>query len=165
MNIFVLDRNPQVAAEYLCNEHVIKMLTESVQMIATTSILLGGESPPKKNGDPYKISHQWHPCTKWVMDSRDNWEWLVAHALGIAGEFRKRYGKEHAGERSLMYAISHCTAPAERGMTPFALCMPPEYKHRDAVVAYRQFYLGEKSRFAAWEPRATTPEWFRENRI
>lgn len=33
MNIFVLDTNPQKAAEYHCNKHICKMLLESAQML------------------------------------------------------------------------------------------------------------------------------------
>jgi hypothetical protein len=35
MNIFFLDKNPQKAAEYLCDKHVPKMLLESSQMLCT----------------------------------------------------------------------------------------------------------------------------------
>ena len=33
MNIFVLDYNPQVAAEYHCDKHVVKMILESAQIL------------------------------------------------------------------------------------------------------------------------------------
>ena len=35
MNIFVLDLDPQKAAEYHCNKHVVKMILESAQMLCT----------------------------------------------------------------------------------------------------------------------------------
>lgn len=36
--------------------------------------------------------------------------------------------------------------------------MPDQYKHDDAVVAYRKYYLGEKMTFAKWKKR-NIPEW------
>ena len=33
MNIFVLDYNPQVAADYHCAKHFVKMILESAQML------------------------------------------------------------------------------------------------------------------------------------
>ena len=35
MNIFVLSDNPSVAAEMMLDKHVVKMPTESLQMICT----------------------------------------------------------------------------------------------------------------------------------
>jgi hypothetical protein len=39
--------------------------------------------------------------------------------------------------------------------------MPDQYKHEDAVVAYRQYYLGEKARFAKWK-FGNVPTWFEQ---
>ena len=30
----------------------------------------------------------------------------------------------------------------------------------DAVASYRKYYIKDKVRFAKWEPRAKTPDWF-----
>jgi hypothetical protein len=42
MNIFVLDQDPVVAAQMMCDEHIIKMPTESLQMLSTNYRLLDG---------------------------------------------------------------------------------------------------------------------------
>ena len=34
--------------------------------------------------------------------------------------------------------------------TPPPQCMPDEYKHEDYITAYRQYYIGEKKRFAKY---------------
>ena len=34
MNIFVLDRDPKVAAFMMCDKHVVKMILESAQMLS-----------------------------------------------------------------------------------------------------------------------------------
>lgn len=50
----------------------------------------------------------------------------------------------------------------DRGLTPFAQAMPEEYRvPGDAVAAYRAFYIGAKSHFAAWKKRPA-PDWFTE---
>jgi hypothetical protein len=71
MNIFVLDTDPQIAAGFLCNKHVVKMSLESAQMLC--SAFENGEAP-------YKRSYYNHPCTKWARESQANYEWLLAHA-------------------------------------------------------------------------------------
>ena len=35
MNIFFLDKSPDLSAQYLCDKHVPKMLLESAQMLST----------------------------------------------------------------------------------------------------------------------------------
>lgn len=42
MNIFVLDENPQIAARYHVDKHVVKMILESAQLLATGVRLMNG---------------------------------------------------------------------------------------------------------------------------
>ena len=42
MNIFVLDNDPIVAAQSVCNKHVVKMILESGQMLSTAHRVLDG---------------------------------------------------------------------------------------------------------------------------
>jgi len=44
-------------------------------------------------------------------------------------------------------------------LTPFPQAMPDQYKDSNAVIAYRQYYIGEKTRFAKWK-MDNQPEWF-----
>jgi len=39
-------------------------------------------------------------------------------------------------------------------MTPFAQAMPDQYRDDDAVVAYRNYYVGEKGEIAQWTRRS-----------
>ena len=51
MNIFILDKNPKIAAEYHCDKHVVKMILESAQMLSTTHWLQSLELFNKKMSD------------------------------------------------------------------------------------------------------------------
>ena len=42
MNIFILDTDPVVAAQSQCDKHVVKMVTESAQMLSTAHRVLDG---------------------------------------------------------------------------------------------------------------------------
>lgn len=50
-----------------------------------------------------------------------------------------------------------------------AIANMPESKYReyfayyDVVASYRNYYIKEKSRFAIWEPKASTPKWYKES--
>ena len=43
MNVFFLDRNPKLAAEYHLDKHVVKMIQEYAQLLSTAHRLLDGE--------------------------------------------------------------------------------------------------------------------------
>ena len=58
LNIFVLDRDIPTCARYHADQHVVKMILESAQMLCTVINLSGGRSP-------YKSTHPQHPCTLW----------------------------------------------------------------------------------------------------
>ena len=44
------------------------------------------------------------------------------------------------------------------GLTSFKLAMPDQYKCNDPVKSYRDYYIGEKSRFAKW--KTEPPAWW-----
>ncbi len=155
MNIFALDADPIRAAEMACDQHVVKMATETAQMLSTVCRLHGVNVG-------YKISHPKHPCTLWAGVTRENFEWLQRHGLGLCAEYTHRYGKVHAAAAIIREtAEASCLLPfPEEGLRPFAKCMPPEFFDEDPVQAYRNFYLGAKSRFARWRKARPAPEWF-----
>lgn len=157
MNIFVVDRDPVKAAQMLCDEHVIKMILETAQLLSTVSHLRGVPGP-------YRINHAKHPATLWVNQTLGNWEWMVQHGLALAAEFRRRrqafHNREHASKRVIEWCRDHGGRPMTGELTPFVQCMPKEYQGPDPVAAYRTFYIKEKSRFATWKPPARQPTWF-----
>jgi hypothetical protein len=149
MNIFVLDLDPEKAAYYHCDKHVVKMILESVQMLST---VLGG---------PYKPTHQHHPCTKWVAESYDNASWLVDLTRHLDAQYRRRYDKmfSHKSWRLCQeYSKNWDTRWLPHiGVTPFALAMPDEYKTDDPVESYRAYYKSKT--FAEWK-HVPKPYWW-----
>ena len=43
MNIFVLDDQPEIAAQMMCDKHVVKMILESCQLMSTAHHVLDGD--------------------------------------------------------------------------------------------------------------------------
>ena len=150
MNIFVLDENPAIAAAYACDKHVVKMILESAQMLCSVH---------PEGTAPYKRGFYNHPCTKWVRESSDNYEWLIQHAYALCDEYSTRYEKIHQSEKVIEWCDANRPELPEIGLTPFAQAMPEEYKNDDAVEAYRAYYLGEKKEFAAWKMN-NVPHWY-----
>lgn len=155
LNIFFLDYDIECCAEYHCDQHVVKMTLESVQMLCTALNKMGLETP-------YKSTHTNHPCVLWVGDSFDNFLWLKDLTLLLNDEYLYRFDKQK-NHRSIevQQAISGYRY-AHHGLTPFPQAMPNEYKvPGNAVAAYRRFYIAEKKSFARWT-RRDKPEWFVE---
>jgi hypothetical protein len=153
MNIFVLDRDIEKCAQAHCDQHVSKMILESVQMICTALNKKGFSTP-------YRSTHMKHPCVLWVEESYDNLIWLehLAEALNREYRFRYRKDRDHASIEVLRQVSTHRFEST--GLTEFAQAMPDQYKTAgDAVTAYRKFYLGEKSVFAKWTTRPE-PDWW-----
>ena len=50
MNIFYLDKDPVIAAQMMCDKHVVKMILESAQMLSTAHRVCGGNDYADKAG-------------------------------------------------------------------------------------------------------------------
>lgn len=153
MNIFILDNDIEQCAQYHCDQHVVKMILESVQLLCTALNKKGFVTP-------YKSTHMNHPSVLWVEASYDNFLWLKALTFALNDEYKYRYNKsvDHKSIAVLTEISQHSFAA--NGLTPFPQAMPDEYKvPNDAILAYRNFYMGDKAKFAKWTKRAP-PAWF-----
>ena len=61
MNIFYLDKNPEIAAQYHCDKHCVKMILESAQLLSTAHRVLDGDKWADDQG-LYKSFSPNHPC-------------------------------------------------------------------------------------------------------
>lgn len=153
-----------------CDKHIPKMLLESTQLLCN-AVGYGMDQLPsalalREGKGIYKHSHTGHPCSKWTLESKLNWRWLLAHAFGLLGEYKLRFGnKSHKCEEILLWLRDHeegitLEMPDTDRITPFTLVMPPEYQAGlTPVLAYRDFYRATKMRFAKWQKGRPKPEW------
>lgn len=156
MNIFVLDTNPRICAQYHCDKHVVKMITESAQLLCSAYYFTGQETQ-----SPYRLSHAKHPCAIWARESLSNWIWLALLGLELYKEFQFRYGGEHrAGE-----VIKRLGFPKlkDKGITQRPLAMPEECKTEDTVESYRQYYNMHKQHLFSWRGREV-PYWIEKEK-
>ena len=165
MNIFVLDECPDTSAEYMCDQHIPKMLVESAQMMASALLENGvstSKMPLTKKGTPYRGGYKHHPCTKWVGETRNNYLWLADHASRLWREHYLRFGTSHACGYAVakMYNLYSETSIPKGRRTRFVQAMPDEYKNPCTITAYRNFYRGEKAKFATWD-RSRQPWWWK----
>ena len=150
MNIFALDADPELAASFHCDKHVVKMILESSQMMSTCHSTNGG--------DPwYRTTHQNHPCSIWVRRSRDNYKWVLDLFNSLCSIYTGIYGKIH--KCSQIVETQDIPPGVPRGkLTPFALAMPESYKTGDRIESYRAYYAQEKRDILTYKSRPT-PYW------
>lgn len=142
MNIFALDTDPIVAAGYLCDQHIGKMLLESCQL------LCNAHSGIPMHAAPYKPTHLKHPCSIWTAATYGNYSWLCHYARALGSEYEYRFGKKHASSVVAQWCMLHTpigpSPMAVSPRTPFAQATPEQYRSSNAVQAYRRYYAAEK---------------------
>lgn len=153
MNIFVLDTNPQKAAEYHCDKHCIKMGLETAQILCTVRHIHND-----LRNIPYRKTHAHHPCVKWAAEAQDNYIWLCHLGLELCSEYKFRYSKVHKCLDVIQDSLSFRFSNKE-GMTPFVLAMPDYCKLSNPIDSYRNYYIKDKSYFATWSKRPK-PWWY-----
>ena len=176
MNIFVLDKDPVVAAKEHCDKHVVKMIVESAQMLSTAHRILDGtedrrpsksgkrmvqywELPDEREKHFYKAVHMKHPCTIWTMESIENyrWHWKLFNAL--CDEYTYRYGKIHKTDSLLRKDLFWGPANiSNNGLTPFRMAMFEDCKGPDVVKSYRTYYHAKDFKMV-WTKRPA-PNWW-----
>jgi len=144
MNIFYLDKNPYVAAKYLYNKHICKMIIESAQMLCTAH-----HHYDNGHNVPYAKAYYNHPSTKWVRANTEHYYWLYYHLIGIGMEFERRYGREHLTASKCLIPLEQAPSgmPTSKFVQP-PQCMPDQYKDKCSIVAYWRYYKAVKHRVA-----------------
>jgi hypothetical protein len=155
MNIFVLDKDPRKAAQFHNDKHCVKMILEHCQLLSSAVNILSSNTIE----GVYKTTHINHPCSKWVRESRGNYQWLIEATEELFQEYTKRYGKHHKSYTIFQKLMSLKELVPEGDLTSFAQAMPEEYKNSDPVKAYRTYYLKDKKEISKWK-LGNTPEWW-----
>lgn len=158
MNIFVLDFEPNKAAQLQCDRHVIKMILESAQMLCSAVSV-----HDKARDVPYKPTHINHPCTIWARETRSNFLWLVKMSKELAVEHQLRYPKsrEHKSASVIRYCENLSFVIPKGPLTDFAQAMPDVYRNDCPVAAYQEYYRKDKARFATWKFPRSTPDFMK----
>lgn len=170
MNIFYLDDNPITAAKYHNDKHVVKMVTETAQILCSALRHNNIEKPWM-----YRLTHKNHPCVLWSKDW-GNFNWLCELGFALSKEYTYRYGKIHKSESIIekCYSILLENNHLVSDHTKPALAMPETYINDNPVIAYRNYYLGEKQYYEVankktgltkkvrfvWDKNREEPNWW-----
>ena len=154
MNIFYLSTDPRLAAKQHCDQHVVKMMVETAQLLCTAHHVCETATP-----NLYKPTHKNHPCAIWVRNSRANYQWAYRLLYWLCTEYEYRRGRKSKVEELLP---SLAVPPGSLSSEPFVdppQCMPEKYKSNNTVAAYQNYYIGDKT-FARWVWKRKPPLWW-----
>lgn len=178
MNVFFLDEDPTICAEYHNDSHSSKMNIEYAQLMSTAHRYLDGHMWVGKtangrsikryfmedtylNDNLYLACHINHPSAIWARHSRANYEWLYAMWQALGREYTHRYGRVHESQRKLTDILllppknidnRRFTQPPP-AMSNFPECIV----EGDAVQSYRNYYIKAKHSFSKWTNRDVPP--------
>tara|TARA_R100000388_G_scaffold12978_2_gene10722 strand:- start:17397 stop:18041 length:645 start_codon:yes stop_codon:yes gene_type:complete len=185
MNIFALSKCPTESAQQMIDKHVIKMPTESCQMLHTNALFMDfvdryGYEPSLRRLKEYHEEEQSilmkpamlnHPSTIWARQTDNNTMWLFQHALALCEEYTVRYGKVHGTYERILHTPIEYDADYKLA-TPPLIAMADEYRIPNTygehcwefvIDSYRHYYLEGKWRFAEW--KTERPIWWPVNHI
>ncbi len=184
MNIFVLDKDPKTAAKYHNDRHVVKMILEGVQMMASPYYTNNGVVQRSQAHDYqhqlikkystfprekfYGFGYYSHPCTRWVQHSYKNWMWLADLVSGLCTEYEIRYKKVHACKEVLDWFVNNPPKGLNNSWLTEPLTIPanattlkefPQFNDwTQAIETYRTYYKTDKKHLAKW--KTTIPIWY-----
>lgn len=151
MNIFYLSHDPELAASYHYNKHIVKMPLEAAQMLCTAHHVLGEQHGYDTSYVPYRKAHVNHPSTIWARSERLHYEWLYDYMINLGRLYTERYGRQHLTIekcRDILFAPPEGIPDSGYWQDP-PQCMPDEYKSNNAIHAYWNYYINDKKRIVA----------------
>ena len=182
MNIFFIDKSLKTAAHMMTDKHIIKMCTESAQMLSTAHRILDGKQTTGIIGGKKKtvflmpdefiaddaiqnkvlhsVTHANHPSNSWTRLNTATYMHHVEILIEMLCEYTTRYKRIHAVESELLPILIEPPKNLKSGN----FIEPPQtigdqYLHSDLVEGYRRFYAATKWGFAKWK-HDIIPEWF-----
>lgn len=191
-NIFYLDHDPELAAQYHADRHVVKMIAQVAQFLSTvwfgaaralvetgTTWMEGQVEPAPEGQGPdycyallgqhrvYRPVHATHPCTAWAAASAANYNWLWRLGMALVAEHEYRYETKHV-VRPVMWSLE--SAPPGLSELPQAeppLVMPGELRVVDdegywCAVRSYRNYYVQAKQPLLGWRRRGAPNWVRE---
>lgn len=163
MNIFPLHRDPLIAAQMHCDQHVRKMILEYAQLMTLAY---------EENNDikswalaPASRTYANNPCALWVRACRGNYLWTFSLFVGLLNEYQFRWGVSHAYE---IYRVRYAEVPEflpdplrrdHEEDLGWAVALPPDCRVPGGTVRQTRLLYNRHKRFATWT-RRPVPDWY-----
>ena len=149
MNIFFISYEQDECAKALDNKRLIKAVLETAQLLSNAMHI------NHIAGAPYKLTHQNHPCTKWVSTTI-GFDWTRTYFYHICAEYEFRYDRRHECIKFMELFNDASTRMPDSSMKRWA--NPPNVTsfkdEEDVCIAYKKYLL------AKWDKDKSPPTWY-----
>lgn len=141
MNIFLIDINPTNCAKWSCDQHVVKILTEAVEIYCSA---LYKKCPLKYLTIPKELRYK--PIDGKLIDWATNTcarIWLTYYIFALNKEYEYRFGKKHKAYKIFKYVSKTFNEfPFKKRICypKFEQIVLQEFKGRNSIIAYRKYY-------------------------
>jgi hypothetical protein len=169
MNIFVLDKNPEICAKYHCDKHVYNQTTEIARLLSTVlyqksvrdellyDTMLSGDSD--NNGDVKFIN--------WASNA-NNFEWTLKLGMALSTEYSCRFNQVHTAQKVLerVYLVFNSVKDgyfSSLVKLHFKIRLANKYSvinghDYNAIKSYRNYYIMNKKNLSSYT-NCDKPEW------
>ncbi len=156
MQLFILDKDPELSVQMLCDAHLRKMCLETAQILSSVIFRQNRIIAP---GMP-KVYSIHHPVIK-AVNSPFKINWVLSLNNFLHLEYFYRFNRKHAYADlpELYEKMLFCRTTEEdwsfcRAFKDFQTAQP------DIVTAYREYYRFKKSIIRNWHyTRRDEPDW------
>ena len=160
VNLFYLDKNPKLCAQYYCDKHVNKIMIEILQILSQIHHEIGDLTPPYKKC--MAIKPNLAPFV-WASKSISNYRYCADLAYYLLQEYKFRYNKtDHKCEKPIEWLRSNIPEKIHgKRRTKFILTdnVSAYQKYFNDVTASRYIYVDFKCKTDKWSIREK-PLWF-----
>lgn len=141
------------------------MILESAQMLATNlhKMELPQYLPLRKDGQPFGVTHQHHPCTTWAFEPL-NFNWLRCHMEALIDEYHFRFGVWHHCREALPRLEQ---AVAHKGLSPTCLSLPTWFQNSSRFKDVEVHLAYARTLEAKWQDDVANgrpPVWTKRSR-
>ena len=141
MNIFPIDINPEKCTRMMCDQHVVKILTEAVEIYCSS---LSGNPIYDKIPQEKKYKNVNSPWVNWTKN-KENRYWLCYYIYHLNQEYVYRFGKKH---KAYNIFLNIAKTMKELPYTDIELIKPKDFlqlvdkdsKCENSIRAYRNYY-------------------------
>jgi hypothetical protein len=163
MNLFVLDKDPELAATMLDDKRIGTALRECCQMMSVAALNWSETGVEFGPGLACKPTHQHHPVTLWVSATRANYLWTLHYANALWNEHHVRYGTWHTSGERLEYLRTFRRCLTGGSLLPFQNSarhqgLGLDFTHLPVPISYQQ-YLMERWKTDARPAKFTNRQW------
>ncbi len=156
MNIFYIDKDPQVCAQQHNDRHVVRMCYEYAEMLSYAFQVKGIDY-----GYRIRLNMAKHKSSRWTRENIENWRWLYKLCMALGEEYKYRFDhtEDHRSisiAKSLPEPTPDIVPDGEFYDPPLAMGYAYTFaeNRRDC---YRLFYRIGKAYFNEWKRREVPP--------